>query len=679
MRNRLALSTLATCLGSGLADDAGAEIKLSIVSTAPARPHFVAAGASTTFVIEVKNTGALPVPVAIQINPVSAAPGDWEPALAAADRLFRPIGVPRPQATIVVPANDSVPILAQLLAAHALPDGSEGNAVITASGAGMVPASVGVKARVRNRPKVYYVAIDGCGRGYLTLNRKGRLFLGVGERLMPRAWEFASRSAQMTRAASVLPAVTDPNHSAALTGSWAGTLGVYQVKGQYMGQGPSGRDVIGDVGRDSLRWGAEGHRVTSVFDAAKDPSLDGSASTFNAMVTGKSWLADLFSDHHLDLAVHGSSYPEYVPAPASYRVGDPLSDDDPERDQEGTNVGPWLTRHRYDTEALLMGVQPSVFPADRWLGEAAVRVIQAEDPDVLYVDLAASDPVQHVFGAADRPQEWEDPGTPDALWDDENVYNRGANRDPVLDVVHEADWNFGMISDALAARQALDRSLLVLMSDHGHITAMNTLDTLVDPGRILLDGGITEADVERIANRGQLGHIALTDATKAGRVERLLEAYEMLDPVSGRMAKPLLVINREEMDSGRDGATGVFGANDLVGDRRGELYSEWSIDAPVTDNSKVRWPDLFVFTRDHFRTKISTNLASIPGAGPPLNGVHGGPSSGDILLMIGGPGVRPGTYGAAVSTADLGATVFELLRVPPPANVDGRVLHEILQ
>jgi hypothetical protein len=520
-----------------------APVELHIVSTAPARPHYVAAGAATTFVISLRNTADTPVTVRLAIERPARA--GWKARLFAADAVFRAVG-----------------------------DGADEATHTLVGGAG-----------------VHVVA-------------------------------------------------------------WLGASA-------------------------SLRFGPDGERVVSL-DAAKDPAYGGGPTAFTAIVTGKDWLTDLFRDQALDLGVHGSDHPFYVPRPRPYRLGDPPSDEDAGRDREGTNLGPRRTRKLVSVEARIIQSAPWDFPEDRWVAEAAIRVIQAEDPDVVYVDLADADPAQHVFGAADEPGEWIDPGTPNVLWDDQNVYNSNANRDPVLDVLHEADHDFGAITDVLAARQALDRSFVVLLSDHRHVTALNAPGSLIDPGRILLEGGIVEADIERIVNRGQLGHIALTDPAKSRRVESLLESYEAFDPVQRRMVRPIMVVNRQEMDSGVDGGEGLIAQDGVAGDRRGELYSEWSIDAPRSEKPRVRWPDLFLFLRGHFVTRITSNLVSRDGHEVPINGVHGAPSSAELLLVASGPGIRPGAYAGPATPADLGATLFRLLGVDRPRSVDGRVLDEIL-
>jgi predicted AlkP superfamily pyrophosphatase or phosphodiesterase len=653
----------------------GADVELAVVGSAPARAHFVSAGTSTTFVVSARNASALPVAVSVSID-VTGPAGDWQASVSEADRLFRAVGTGAGQVGLTVAPGETARLLARVAASPALGEGAESVSVVSASVAGALQGRLELRSRVRNRPKIYYIAIDGCGRGYLSLDRKGRPYDGTGERLMPRAWSFAARSARLAAASSVLPAVTDPNHAAALTGSWSGTLGIFSVLRHAVADDAGGIPVRAN-NRGMLRWGYDGQRVRSVFDVNKDPASGGSPSTFNAIVTGKNWIAELFRDEAVDLVVHGKDYPHYVPPPQPYRLGDPPSDGDADQDRDGTNLGPWGIKHLFSVEAALIGSTPSLFPEDRWIAEAAVRVVQADDPDVLYVNLASSDEAQHVFGAADRPEEWSDRGTPNILWDDESVYNRKGNRDPVLDVVHEADLDFGLLVDVLQSRQALDRSFVTLLSDHSLQTAMDTSDPPLDPGAVLLEGGLLESDVERMVNRGELADFRFTDPAKAMMAEALLESYEAFDPVEQEMVNPFIVINRHEMDSGVDGAGRAFIGDGVVGNRKGELYSEWTIDAPAA-GGKILWPDLFLYTRRHFRTNFSTRVSS-SGDRVPFEGIHGGPGTTNVLLLASGPGIRPGVYTAPASLADIAPTLYRLLGVAAPANVDGRVLDEILE
>jgi len=67
--------------------------------------------------------------------------------------------------------------------------------------------------------------------------------------------------------------------------------------------------------------------------------------------------------------------------------------------------------------------------------------------------------------------------------------------------------------------------------------------------------------------------------------------------------------------------------------------------------------------------------------GPNDRFMHGSPWDYDAtipMILAGDPWIRPGTFPGPVSHEDLGATLAELLRVPPPAGADGRALVDAL-
>jgi predicted AlkP superfamily pyrophosphatase or phosphodiesterase len=655
---------------------AWAQVQLSVVSVSPSRPHLVAAGTGTTFVLSVQNTAGSAASVTLSIQ----APSSWQGLLAGADAVFRPVGAGVPQLTTSIPARQALFFVAQLSAGGNVAEGATATATVTATVQGALQGTVPLNARLRNHPKIFYVALDGAGAGYLALDKHGNHYDGSVPRLMPRANEFNARAAVLTNASGLLPSTTDGNHASALSGSWPGTLGLFSVKRQYLGDDASGRAEVVDGSKGLMRWGLDGEPIQTMFDLSRNPAAGGDPGAFNAIVSGKQWLADLFQDPAtLDLAVGGQTFPSYVPAPQPYRLGDPPSDDNPVEDREGTNLGPWAIEKLYSAQALYAGSNPARTPSDRWVAEAVLRLIAAEDPDVLYVNLAECDTVQHIFGSADKPEEWTDPGTPNILWDDVNVYNAAANRDPVLDTVFEADYDFGLIMDMLSARGVLDRSYLTLLSDHGVATVMHTHETVLDVARILRAAGVPKNASQRLVTSGEMGWIVLKDPSMAPQIEAILQQHVENDPVLKTPVHPFIVLNRAEMDSGVDDVEGPMAADGISGNLRGELYSEWSIDGTDTSVPKVRWPDLFIFTRFNYQnTLIRSNDISPSRSGSPFNGHHGSRGTSHVILSVSGPGLRPGAYGDVATLADLAPTLYRLLGIAPPGHVDGKPLLGVL-
>lgn len=244
------------------------------------------------------------------------------------------------------------------------------------------------------------------------------------------------------------------------------------------------------ISRDILRWGSNGDPVLSIFDVAKDPDMGGDPESLNALITGKHWMDRYFDDGNdtVDILANGVAYPDYLDPPGAHILGDPPSDGNADEDRDGTNVKPFALFHKISNPILgtLLGNHPETHPDDRWIIESAIKIIAAEDPDVFYILPALVDAVGHHAGGADRPEEWAVDIQPEVLWDDLNIFNLKANRDPVLDMVHEADVTFGMFLNTLQVRETYDNTILTFLSDHGLRVYM---DEYLDTMQICLSGG----------------------------------------------------------------------------------------------------------------------------------------------------------------------------------------------
>ncbi len=145
------------------------------------------------------------------------------------------------------------------------------------------------------------------------------------------------------------------------------------------------------------------------------------------------------------------------------------------------------------------------------------------------------------------------------------------------------------------------------------------------------------------------------------------------------LVNPFIVVNRDEMDSGIDNIEGRFMEDGIVDNKKGELYSEWAIDHPVNDTSKVRWPHLILFNRHRFQNVlIATQDISGGIRGPKTIGTHSVPETASIPLAFRGPGLLPGVYGDKASLADIAPTLNQLLGLATAPHVDGQVLEHIL-
>lgn len=682
----VALSTILSIVlfcGDGVHDATGqGEVVMTQISTDTTRPHQVQAGAPTTFVIMLRNPGSSALSVNVSIN--SDLPGQqgWIAVLSVADSLFRPASRAFASRQLTLQGNQVVALVATVLAPVGLADGVQGRATVTAQST-MALETLDLTATVRNQPKVFLVAMDGCGGGNLYLDRRGNWDTGVAERLMPRARQFIAASAFFPNASGLLPSVTDPNHVAALTGSWPGTIGVPQVFQQYAGIDPeTGNPIYLTVNKNLLRWGADGAAIQSIYDVLQNgrPPQVPNTDLYNIHFSGKESTGQFFNDGlgTVDMMGGGIVRPYYVSGPQPRVLGDPPSDANAATDRDGTNIVPPESAKLYQSaQVIALNQNPTWFPSDRWIMDASLRMLFAEDPDVFYINMGDCDDVQHYMGAADRPSEWIDPGTPDVLWDDSNVYNRYVNRDAVLDVIYEADFLFGRFLDAIETKQLTGKSVVVLLADHGQVTMTNAAP--LNLGQILQNAGYTQADLEMIIAVGSLGYLYLTDPALSDEVEASLEGFTTVHPVTGATVNPFIVIDRAEMDSGIDSVIGQFGGDGIAGNRRGEMYSEWNIDYPVTGFSKVRWPDLWIFTRD--RLELFRHINPLINGGvvhTPLMASHGTPESSWIPLALRGPGIRNGVYNEPVTLVDVAPTLYHLLDLPQPDHVDGQAIMSAL-
>ena len=488
---------------------------------------------------------------------------------------------------------------------------------------------------------------------------------------MPNTRTFLADAAYFPGGRGSLPAGTDMNMFGMFSGSWPGTAGIPYNGGFFKGwDATTGRPVSSIITRDELRYGSQGARALSIFDVVKSPSLGGDPNTFTACISGKFHVDHMFREPSLstyvDLLVDGVLKPDYLPEPQEYVLGDPVTDPDAATDRDGVRIYP-LSEYKKEPYGIgLAGEEYWLHPSDRWIASNALRMLAAEDPDVFAVHLGSVDKIHHAAGAANVPSEWYDPGTPDVPWDDISIYNRNANREPVIDVVYEADACVGLFLNALETRGLKEISNIVMNSDHGGMTYMNeqlNVAALIDAA------GLGDA-VKRISTYAEIGTVFLNDLSQAGAIESVLENYSIYHPVLEQEVRPFVVITLEEMETGVDSVLGRFGRDG--GPSHGELYSEWLIEHPVDDNSKVMWPEMIIYSRYRYQLLNSTSLSKMAGG-------HSGLPTVPTLLALKGPDFATGIFSAQdASLVDIVPTLYHVLGLTAPGNVDGRVLTEIL-
>jgi arylsulfatase A-like enzyme len=232
---------------------------------------------------------------------------------------------------------------------------------------------------------------------------------------------------------------------------------------------------------------------------------------------------------------------------------------------------------------------------------------------------------------------------------DESAHGTGLGSATTVQALGQVDAEIGRIEAALRARGALDRTTLVVVSDHGFSTHTGrlALASLVAPLAEPLPDGSPDIVVTE-------GAINLRRTVAPARLAALVRHLQARPEVGA-----------------------VFTAPVSGGSMQGVVPGTLSFDV-------VQWRHprsaavLVSGNWSHDR-----NGAGIAGTST-LSGVagHGTSSPYDIhnTLMAAGRGVRAGTSSAVpTSNADLAPTLLALLGVPVPAAMTGRVVTELLR
>ena len=248
-----------------------------------------------------------------------------------------------------------------------------------------------------------------------------------------------------------------------------------------------------------------------------------------------------------------------------------------------------------------VGSKPGFFPDDRWIADRARQVIREEDPEVLYVNLAAVDDAGHLFGAAWDPDEWS--GDNGFLGSRQaSRYSEQARREETLDAVREADLRIREILDEIDARGGPEDSIVVFTADHSMITEGYGRQgyAALDLREYLREQGIVSS--KHYGAAWSLNHYGaifdVRDEATLTEIKRQLQGMAVDDPTEGKGFHPCIVLDREGMKTGVDSDNPYLSDSEKQLAVPGELYSSYYIEHPAPPGEKIRWPDLFVFFRE---------------------------------------------------------------------------------
>jgi len=634
-------------------------------------PHLVMPGTVTSYLIRVQNIWDKPAE--IELSAQAEKNGSWLVKLSEEKITGLKPGEAREVVLSVQPSALLKPGEVIQLKVHALAEGAFKDCCT-------------VVAETASQRKVYFVSIDSLNPLYLNLNASGDGPGKDGDWLMPNLHRLMQRSTWYPKAKVHIIAATDMNHFNYLAGTMTGSSGIPLVGAAFFGFDSKGNPITVPNGKlkSPITIYDGGKKVQTIFNSAKTSN----SRLWTAFVSGKGWVPDMmrFPDYQLDRIITGTEAPEWAnpiagkdepqkkqflhlvsallsgPGKSGHQFGNPENLKEPQDRREGYFL------------AKLMEAAPTQFPPDNWVMDAGIAELKNEDPDVLYLLLAAVDDAGRAFGSAFDPSEWDTRGT-ETLKDDVSRFDQRASRQGIINVVRDADFQVGRFLDLLAERGTLDNSIIIAESDHAMVTHFRkALDMGAQlkkagkfkPGEDFFFGGATSVGMVA-AKKG--------DPRIIPDVEAALESWRVKNPLTGKLECPVIVYNREEMKTGFDKATG----KQWMLPR--EYYSEYYIEH--RQPGEIYWADLLVLTADNYRFKLEGfGLGNLGMAGIPLKlpkwgyfiGGHGSFDTQTCLLMVSVPGAPSSVRDDQVYAMDVAPTIERLQGWALPDSTDGKGL-----
>jgi len=446
-------------------------------------------------------------------------------------------------------------------AAESLEQGDKQVFTIQATSFEKKQKSIELVVEIVTWPKIYFVSIDSLHPDYLKLNKKGTGFGRDGDWLMPNLHQLLSEGSFFPEFQSHIITATDMNHFNMLAGTMTGTAGVPLVGATLFGFKPDGSADLRPYPLDLTFYGPEGKRVETLYHAVKEAH----PLALTAFISGKNWVPELLEDpgNKLDLIINGERIPDYLSrmeeeTPLGLALltrlasaslfgsmpdnSHPLGNPAGLQEKQDSRADNYLSR--------FMSAMPNRFPPDAWVMDATLKLISHEDPDILYSLLAAVDDAGHAFGSAYDLEEWDDRGSDD-LSKHVSVYDPKACRQGILNVVREADRQFGRLLDDLKRRGTLDNTILIVESDHSMITYFKDAIDLKE--KVEENCDFSSENDYFIGAAASIGFI-YERREKPGMMEKIedvLEKWRIKNPLTGEMECPVMVYNRREMLSGK--------------------------------------------------------------------------------------------------------------------------------
>ncbi|MGX9393919.1 alkaline phosphatase family protein (plasmid) [Nitrobacteraceae bacterium UC4446_H13] len=235
---------------------------------------------------------------------------------------------------------------------------------------------------------------------------------------------------------------------------------------------------------------------------------------------------------------------------------------------------------------------------------------------------------------------------------DTTFHYRGLLSDDARKIMAHCDLHFGRIAAAIEKLHGLDNTLLIALSDHGHITANETVplfDEMTNAG-FAVSKSLADKPLF-LGFRGSVGHLSLADPNHGG----LAQAVEWLQshPSVGHL-----------FTQGRNRVDGVF-----PGTFSHQLVNLNHARAPDIVFTLRAYPDA-----DKYGVSGWTRSMGEIADGGSLHGGLSQPKMSSFLAMRGMSAEAGGARDEVCGLIDIAPTMLSALGMPIPSSMQGRSL-----
>lgn len=572
--------------------------------------------------------------------------------------------------------------------------------------------------------KTYIINIDGMRADY---------FGSVGHQgcLTPTLVSLAEQGMRFSNCKTTMPANTGTNHTAIMTSAHAGSHGILGVGGYYQGLDFSHFRFFKKYGIPKARFYDRRHiQVPTFFNIIKANNPD----LITAFIPSKTWLGNIIPDKDCDIVIYPGNTedncgehnpnPDYVTPSRGYVLGGLAHPEDneilprfylPEKGEVQKEPPGTIN-------FALVKINADTLPSDKWVIDQAIKCIENDDPDFMYMILMNMDLAGHIHGAflADK-----DPDKTDGK-------NLSTLRNPgaVRDQLYLTDLEFKRFLDYLKEKDLFDDARIIITSDHGMTTMKSMFSGVsrknmlywlleklhivkgqekwrsfispklieeldVDIRRILAEHGIYMRASQgrwfhRYNPRGEydwcvsdgigVGYIYNASPTIQKKIKDILTDYEIKE--NGKQVQPIwMVLTEKDM-------------NDAIND-----YTDLPFrlaKGNFNDEYDAIWPSVIVFPRPHFvipfyNDQLNLGLTSLmvamnlPGfidirTAPGMHGTYLEQDVPLILVSPNEPEVPSGVvHNEQVSVVDIIPTINSLNGWPEQPSFEGKPLFSITE